>query len=467
MTVESQEKELGIPELLKQCKTPSNVLLHLLFLRRNDPMKAEELWALQKGITKFSSSKVNAILAEFQRDRVARNEDGCWTIGPDFAPGEDPNAAAVAHRVLANHEKPRMTAKVKERQEQVLETLSRHGRSPVSAVDLFNQMEGRTHQTLRTLQRDLVELEKMGLVVRNDDGWMADPDAKDDRFEGRASAAALRLLMKCFADAVPMEIQAGLKSPIRRAMKKLDAMEPEDPRNRWLEAIRIVPGHHELDDPEIRADIKDAVEDAILQRTKIHLAGKEAVFLGVTREFSETGSISHYLLEMLARPAIVFWPEGTDEPRRIQIKDIASAEIVNKPAAWPRGYEPKLTQDGILFDSGDYASHGGESLFVLRVSDDALQRLNTKRLGKRLKIEGKDGPGWTIASFRARGTLPLYEYLKSLKGVVVLRPSMFWKFVQLDYRSALNQYNEAADLVRRYKEDEDLETSSARVRSDE
>lgn len=456
MNTKDNKPMSGIPKLLKECKEPSNVLLHLMYLRKHDPMQAEELWAQQKGATKWSLGSIGAILQKLELAGLARCEERGWIVGPAFDAGDDAKAAELASELVKSYDRPRIVEKVTDRHDAIINLMASRGSQPASAPDLFNQLQN-SYQNLRTLQRDLVELEKQGLVSRNDDGWMAGPDLRDDRFEDRARAAALRLLAGSFESAVPAEIQKGLKQPLARARKKLDSLPPEDPRNRWLEAIRIVPGHHDLDDPVIHPDIKDAVEDAILQRTKIRVTGRESLAFDTTREFSVAGSISHYLLEMPARPAIIFWPDGMSRPLRIQLQDIESVELLNAVASWPPGYEPKMIQDGMGFYSGDHASHGGETKFVLRVSDDAMQRLKHRRLGGRLKVERPDGDGWTIVSFRSLGNVPLYKYLRDLKGVVILRPTWFWKFAQLDHRNALRNYEQAVDLVRQYKAEEDRE----------
>jgi hypothetical protein len=454
-----RSKNPTIPELLKECKQPSNVLLHLMFLRKHQPMQVEELWAQQKGVTKWSLGSIGTILQKLEHAGLARCEAKGWIVGPVFDASDDAKAAEVARELIKSYDRPRIVQKVTDRHDAIINLVASRGRQPASATDLFNQLQD-SCRNLRTLQRDLVELEKQGLVSRNDDGWMAGLELLDDRFEDRARAAALRLLVDSFEGAVPTEIQKSLKQPLAKARKKLDSLPPTDPKNRWLEAIRIVPGHHELDDPVIRPDIKDAVEDAILQRTKIRITGRETQAFDSKWEFAETGSISHYLLEMPARPAIIFWPDGADRPLRIQLQDIESAELVsgvNATASWPKGYEPALVQTGMGFYSGDHASHGGESLFVLRVKDDAMKRLKSRRLGGRLKIVRPDGEGWTIVSFRALGDVPLYEYLRDLKGVVILRPFWFWKFASLDHSNAMRNYKDAFDLVQQYKIEEDRE----------
>lgn len=457
-------KKASIPNLLKECKEPINVLLHLIYLRKHDPMQTKELWSLQKGVTKWSLASTGVILQKLEQERLAIHEDSGWIVGPAFDSKDDAKAAELAIELIKNYDRPRIVEKVTDRHDAIVNLIASRGSQPASAPDLFSRLQN-SYQNLRTLQRDLVELEKRGLVSRNDDGWVAGPELRDERFEDRARAAALRLLAGSFESAVPAEIQKSLRQPLAQARKKLDALPPEDPRNRWLEAIRIVPGQHELDDPVIHPDIKDVVEDAILQRTKIRVVGRNSLAFDTTREFDVIGSISHYLLEMPARPAIVLWPDGMNKPIRVRLQDIDRVEPVNTVASWPSGYEPKLKQDGMGFDSGDFASHGGESKIVLRVSESALERLSHKRIGGRLKVDHADVDGWTIVSFRANGNVPLYEYLKSLKDVVILRPFWFWKFAQLDHRNALRNYEQSLDLVTKYKAEEDLEIEHDRVQA--
>lgn len=450
------DKRVSIPALLKDCKEPSNLLLHLIYMRRHDPLQTKELWAQQKGATKWSLASMGVNLQKLEQARLAIHEDAGWIVGPAFDSKEDPKAAELARMLVENYDKPRIVEKVTDRHDAIISLIVSRGSQPASAPELFGQLQN-SYQNLRTLQRDLVELEKRGLLSRSDDGWVAGLDLRDDRFEDRARAAALRLLAGSFESAVPAEIQRSLRQPLAQAKRKLDALPPEDQRNRWLEAIRIVPGQHELDDPVIHPDIKDAVEDAILKRIKIRVVGRHSLAFNTSPEIDLLGSISHYLLEMPARPAIVLWPDGMNKPIRVRLQDIDRVELVDTVASWPSGYEPKLKQDGMGFDSGDFASHGGESKIVLRVSESAMQQLNRKRIGGRLNLDSVEGDGWTIVSFRAKANVPLYEYLKSLKGVVILRPSWFWKFAQLDHRHALRDYEQSLELVGKYKAEEDLE----------
>ena len=452
----------GIPKLLTECKERSNVLLYLMYLRKHDPMQTEELWAQQKGATKWSMASLGVTLQKLERAGLAICSKNGWIVGPAFVPGDDVKAAKVASMLIESYDKPRIVEKISDRHDAVINLMAVQGGQPVNAADLFNQLQD-SYGKLMTLQRDLIELEKKGLVSRNDDGWVAGLELLDDRFEERARAAALRLLVGWFEGAVPAEIKKDLELTLAKAKKKLESLPSTDPKNRWLEAIRIVSGRHELDDPVIYLHIKKAVEDAILQRTKIHIMGRESLAFDVKRKFSRVGSISHYLLELPYRPAIIFWPDEMGRPLRIQLEDIDSAETLNASAekAWPDDYEPELLQSGVGFYSGDHASHEGESLFVLRVSDEAMDLLKHRQIRHNLKVERPDGDGWTIVSFRAFGNVPLYEYLRDLKGVVVLRPTWFWKFAQLHHRNALRNYEQALDLVRHYKGEEDRELEDA------
>ena len=451
----STRSKKAIPRQRKQSEEQSNVLLHVMLLRQR-PTEVEELWALLKGVTKWSLDNLVATLQTMERAGLARCDGIGWAVGLAFNPVDESNAADVAHQLIESYDKPRIVEKVAVRHDAIAEALAVRGRNPVSASELFYQLQGVSHQSLRMLQRDLVEMEKRGLTSRNDDGWMAGPELQDDRFESRAHAAAFKLLVSTFESAIPAEIQKSIKNELAKARKKLDSLSPEDPRNRWLEGIRIVPSHYELDEPIVDPDVKDLVEEAILNKKKIRLTGRYSVgAFDITSEFSSIGSISHYLLEFPGRPAVDFWPVEKDQPIRIRLEEIESAEPVNEAAFWPPGYEPVLISGGMTFTSKESKANNGKSLIVLRVSDDAMGQLKNRQLGRLWKVESAGSDGWTIVSFRARANIPLYQYLRNLSGVVVLHPFWFWKFASLDFRKAHSNYTNAIMLARHYMSEEE------------
>ena len=359
----------------------------------------------------------------------------------------------MAECLLRDFARQGIVEKVEARRERILHELAASG-APVTAAELFARISSHYPADLRTFQRDLVDLGKQGRASRSDAGWSAATEILDELFEDRARAAALRLLGQAFEAAVPWEIQKSLREPLARARKKLEALPPGDPRNRWIEAFRLQPGHLELDDPVIDPEVIDAIQDAILQRTKVRISAQTDGVIA-KGSFTAVGAVSHYLLEMPGRPSIEFWPDGSNRPARIRLEDIEAIEsLAAANAYWPAGHEPTPIPAEVEFVLGDAEQHDALTKIVLRVSPDAALQLRKRKIGQGWAEERTDGEGWCIVSFRTLASMPLYRYLRSLRGVVILRPALFWKFAHMDYRQALRDYEQSLELVRVYQQEE-------------
>ena len=360
-------------EMLAEPGSPHNVLLHLLAQEAPEPLSEHELWAQIKRVTPWSLSTLRGILVELQARSLVRRGGGGWTVGGEFEPLADEVAAAVADKIAGRHNKPAIGHKINARYEAVLNILNRHDRTSIATSQLLNELGDITN--LRTLQRDLVQLEKQGLVSRNDEGWFSGRVMSDEMFEDRARAVALKLMVESFEGAVPVEIQKSLRKPLANAKKKLEMLTSSDPRIRWLSALRIRPSQHPLGDPIIDPDVQVAVEESILNKTKIEIRWSARDWtMRTSKSRCETGSISHYLLELPLRPAIAFWPDADESGRsvRIQVEDIESATVSSQAASWPNGYEPVLVPGQMGFQTGDASANNGRSLVVLRVSAETV-----------------------------------------------------------------------------------------------
>jgi hypothetical protein len=152
-----------------------------------------------------------------------------------------------------------------------------------------------------------------------------------------------------------------------------------------------------------------------------------------------------------------FWAEGVSQILRVQLEDIVRAVSLDEPAAWPRQHEPTLVPRIIGFQFGDAAAHGGCTLIVLRLTEDAFVKLGNKQIGKLWTVDRTEEDGSTIVHFRADADMPLYFFLRDSHGVTILRPTMWWKFALLDGKAAVKKYEEVAKLIGQYRIDEDHE----------
>lgn len=355
------------------------------------------------------------------------------------------------------------------RYEGILSELEPRGVIPTTTsqlLDLLDYGDGSKATRLRKLQRDLDHLEAEGKVRKEENGWIWSEENRDSAFAERAKSASLKLLLETFDMALPQDIHRDLKRPLAAARRQLDALYREDPRIRWISALRVASGHHPVTDPILDMEVVEEIESAILKGVQVKLSWRKSGFGGDGGLAEETGSISHYLLEVPGRPSIEFWPKGGGRPVRIRLEDIEEIGRLEKDerATWPADHDPKWAPSYMAIVSGSATADG--TRVVLRVDGKALAKMEkTKlRLQPEWKVEKADGD-WSTVSFRAVIDLQLYWALIDMKGVVILRPTILSKFAVLDIRAKYNQYKEAYEmgLVKMLYDEEQAENDGGRL----
>lgn len=298
----------------------------------------------------------------------------------------------------------------------------------------------------RKLERDLEDLNNAGLIRRVADGWL-DNREKDVLAES-ATYAALRLLMDLVDDIVPGELQKSIAKQLSKAKARLEALPTNDPAARWLRAFRIVPPRHRLGDPIIDPDVRDTIEVAILMHRKVRLRWPDVRWESRDGQ-SETErieyvaehscSISHFLIEVPANPSIEIWYAGRS-PKRLELKDVIGAELLDELADYPANHEPELTPGLMGFVSEDSRRHDGKCLLTLAMAKDTYVALQGNRIGKNLTIIDEDRDGQMIVGMLYRLDLPTLKYFEQLPGVTVLGPTHFRRFAVLPTGRKYSEY---------------------------
>ena len=120
--------------------------------------------------------------------------------------------------------KPSISDKLQVRYDAITHQLAGRRMTPLSTTELWDQLNGITHGTTRTLQRDLLELERRALVERRDGGWIIGDTFEDQVFDSFAAAIALDVMLTSLDWAIPAEILDQLEKPLRRVRSRLSAV---------------------------------------------------------------------------------------------------------------------------------------------------------------------------------------------------------------------------------------------------
>ena len=162
---------------------------------------------------------------------------------------------------------------------------------PVTVTQLLAELGTDVRKDIRTLQRDLQSLKEGGFVARSGNGWIARDKSFEEDLDSLSTSVALQVFLQALDWAVPQEVQRDLRGVLSSAEQRIARSYPQHPTNRWLHAFRFQsPYANRLQRPVINADVRDAVEAAILYRKRLRINYKYVV-----DQVTEI-SVSHYLL---------------------------------------------------------------------------------------------------------------------------------------------------------------------------
>ena len=344
-----------------------------------------------------------------------------------------------AERIASSMTRVPKAEQILERQTEILRYLS--DGEPTSVTSLMEQLGWSGPNDRRKLQRDLLDMQRKGQAVRTaDDKWKAEREKVSEKVASMALATAMDLLEQVYGDLVPDGIQASLRTVKERALKLANTLPMDDPRVRWMKAMRIASMTHPLDQQVIRPGVREGIEDAIVQQRKVRLTRHrwnsylrsesretqdgEVVTVGVggRESFVSKGSISHVLLYLPGQARIDFWDDEREGGERIGLDEIDQVEILEEAAAWRRGYEPALTEPSELRIWPDDDEGPG---VVARLTAEAFDHFSDRKISRHWHVVTEHDNGDVTVSIDTTADVPLDKFLKQ-PGVVTVRPEMLF-----------------------------------------
>ena len=225
------------------------------------------------------------------------------------------------------------STEIAERRQRIVETIAAWGGRGPTISELQDYLSRALSLSTRHVEREIRTLARMGLVGKNGDCWRV---LDLDDFDRLSSEYAACLVTKIAATTLDFALPADLQRQIRRFVARSDARLNRafvnHPAKRWQQALKIIPASSHLDIPFVNADVRDAIEQAILERRQ--------VILKYSSEVTYRASISHLLLRLPNSATILTWEPGADDavPIEYQLVELESVELLEEAASWPMDF---------------------------------------------------------------------------------------------------------------------------------
>lgn len=216
---------------------------------------------------------------------------------------------------------------------------------------------GEGQLTIRTIQRDLEKLRDDGTITWREDGpgWVFGGKRIEEELDRLLSFTAIRIFEQLYDNLLPRSVQESLKNILREHREKLrQGVSFDLPEKNWLKSLVLGQGYHWLESPVISPDVRDAVEDAILNGRRLRVRMKHLPH----GQWWHTGedewievSVRNFVLDLPDRPSIVverhdlkadeFGPPLIDDIRTIwPLELVEEAQVTGKPSSLlPHGLE--------------------------------------------------------------------------------------------------------------------------------
>lgn len=266
-------------------------------------------------------------------------------------------------------------------------------------------------KSLRTLQRDLEALRMAGAVDLLEHGWAAIGNRIEEELDRLLSIAAIEVFDRALGPTLPTSLQRGVTALLdKRRWANLAKLKLKPEESNWLQALKIEPGYGWMHTPIIDRSVRAGIESAILSRRK--------AWVGTVRQESAVKcnaagealvSISHFLMLLPDRPAIVVWP--SDESQGLKslsnardfyrvwpLEWIQSVRVTNEPAE-PREWTSSCHKqpDGRSRPDQDWTR------YVLKISPWLIEQMTGTVFLKCLTepalgggLIGRDPKGWGV-----------------------------------------------------------------------
>ncbi|OGQ11363.1 MAG: hypothetical protein A2138_04930 [Deltaproteobacteria bacterium RBG_16_71_12] len=222
----------------------------------------------------------------------------------------------------------------------------------------------------RTLQRDVLRLEGMGLGLENVDPtvrpyrWRYGPHAKPLFVPGvdPQAALALRLLELHLERLVPRSTMRALQPSMKAARAALEG----NPVARWLDHVRLIPRSQPLLPPKVDGAVVGAVHEALLYGRQLKVRYKKPLA-------DEPRDMTLHPLGLVHRDAVAYLVATAwtyIDPRPYPLHRMASAEMLDDKSKVPDGFD----LDSWLA-SGEIAFKVGPEIEVALLFDAAAGQL--------------------------------------------------------------------------------------------
>lgn len=145
-----------------------------------------------------------------------------------------------------------------------------------TAHELQNRLRDAGHNsTKRTIERNLVELSRIFPLQCNDKstpyGWYWAPGSSVELPSiSLGEALILGLVEDRIRPLIPTFMLETLEARFNHARQKLEAMNKENPSARWLDKVSSVQPELRLVPPEIRRDVLEAIQQALMDDTQLN-----------------------------------------------------------------------------------------------------------------------------------------------------------------------------------------------------
>lgn len=288
----------------------------------------------------------------------------------------------------------------------------------------------------RTLQRDLIKLEAMGLGLE-----LADPDERPYRWRFSPTAAtlfvpgldpqaalALRLLEMHMERLVPRSTLRALQPALHAARAALDGK----PVARWLERVRLVPRSQPLLPPAVDGAVLGAVHEALLE-------GRQLTVRYQRPSADEAREYTLHPLGLVHRDAVAYLVATAwdyQDPRMYPLHRMASAELSSDKARALPGFSLDAYVAG-----GDVGFKVGAAVEVeLLFEPTAGKLLQESPLSEHQQVSVRRDGRVRVAA-RVPDTVVFRAWLLSYgPAVEVKKPTALRKAIAAQHRVAAARY---------------------------
>lgn len=271
-------------------------------------------------------------------------------------------------------------------------------------------------RTLRTLQRDLETLRVAGAVDLLEHGWAAVGNRIEEELDRLLSIAAIEVFHRVLGSALPTSLLRGVSALLNKDPKAQRARRNLPPEEfNWLQALRIAPGYGWMYAPIIDRSVRAGIESAISGRRKAWIRTMMCEFATTCPEEGEwLVSVSHFVLMLPDRPAVVVWPDTAAQGWTgaastqgsfcvLPLEHIQSVRVTNEPAElreWVNPFERHPV--------GRTPADESWTRYVLKISPLLIEQMGGTMFLKHLTdpmlgggLVGRDRKGWGIYRFAA------------------------------------------------------------------